>query len=77
MRVFSEDWLTENIYHANAKIHAKLMKIALTLCRKGINKCRKGILEAQIGHVSTEDNHEATKAGKSNVIVYRRRFVGA
>ncbi len=31
MRAFSEDWLTENIYHANAKIHAKLMKIALTL----------------------------------------------
>ena len=31
MRAFSEDWLTENIYHANSKIHAKLMKIALTL----------------------------------------------
>ena len=56
MRAFSEDWLTENIYHANAKIHAKLMKIALTLCRKGINKCRKGILKAQIGQISTEDN---------------------
>ncbi len=31
MRAFSEDWLTENIYHANAKIHEKRMKIALTL----------------------------------------------
>ncbi len=29
VRAFSEDWLTENIYHANTKIHAKLMKIIL------------------------------------------------
>ncbi len=31
VRAFGEVWQTENIYHANAKIHAKLMEIALTL----------------------------------------------
>ncbi len=75
VKAFSKDWLTENIYHANAKIHPKLMKIALTLPLTSTSAERAFSKLKLVKSRLRTTMHEARKAGKSNVSVYRRRFV--